>query len=268
MFRATLDLARYAQGITQHRITGVDRASNTFHCSESLSAALGEYTDGGTCWFLSGNSEGQFGTIAAAADQWVRLQDYFDDGYNTGDLVALSGRMYFNSQNLINAVNHVLYDYPIMAIYEGTTEDPFLYRRDTEVYELPDGVDNIRRIEIERNSYSEVPGYTVSHYWRQAGRELHIQPRGAYRNDGKIRIHYVKDHGMILDKGKISGQVDREYLRKMAAVWLWMHEIQMKHKDNPIAVDMYNQARIDEEAMRRRNIPESRLLQKDQCFMW
>jgi hypothetical protein len=54
----------------------------------------------------------------------------------------------------------------------------------------------------------------------------------------------------------------------MANLWLWTHEIQMKHKDNPIAVDMFNQAKMDEDNLNKKNIPENNLLPKDLCYFW
>lgn len=288
MFKATLDLARYAQGLEQHKITGVHRPDNTFRCMTTLSAEMGKYTDGGTCWFLTGACEGLFGRIEAGTDQWIRLQDVFEQQYAAGDNVALSPALYFETQNLVNAINHVLYDYPIMAIYEGTEaapgdyyiEDPdtgymsapgagMRYTREKTVYDIPDPVTrDIRRVEIELNSYRDETEFTICHYWRINGHQLIIQPKGVYKEGGRIRIHYVMEHGPLLNHEVISKQVDRNYLRKMAAVWLWTHEIQIKHKDNPIAVDMFNQARIDEETLRRQNIPAGRLLPKDPCFSW
>ena len=275
LFDATLDLARYAQGIEQHKITQV-RSASTFGCS-TLSARLGEYTNGGTCWFLSGDSEGQFGSIKRAREQVVELEDAFTDGFAVGDSVALSWFHYFNTQNLVNAINHVLYDYPIMAIYEDTTEEPVKYTQDVYEYELPEeiGID-IRRVELQCKNFlypfpQHLPDtFATCHYWQLNGRTLVIDPKWVYKYGGRIRIHYVKDHGEIYDRENqlISEQVDKNYLRKMANLWLWTHEIQMKHKDNPIAVDMYNQAKMDEEALNKKNIPESRLMQKDICYFW
>lgn len=276
LFDATLDLARYAQGIETHKITSAIPSYNRFSCS-SLSARLGEYTNGGTCWFLTGNSEGKFGTITRGREQNIELQDVYEDGFEAGDSVALSWFHYFNTQNLINAINHVLYDYPIMAIYEDTTEEPTTYHHTQYEYELPDevGID-IRRVELQSKNFhfpfpQQLPDtFTICHYWHLNGRTLVIDPHWVYKYGGRIRIYYVKDHGAIIDPETelISEQVDKNYLRKMANLWLWTHEIQMKHKDNPIAVDMFNQAKMDEEALNKKNIPENRLMPKDICYFW
>ena len=275
LFDATLDLARYAQGIEQHKITNV-LSTSAFRC-QTLSAKLGEYTNGGTCWFLTGECEGQFGSIKRGREQIVELEDAFTDGFAVGDSVALSWFHYFNTQNLTNAINHVLYDYPIMAVYEDTTEEPVKYKQDVYEYQLPDevGID-IRRVELQCKNYNfpfpqHLPDtFATCHYWHLNGRTLVIDPKWIYKYGGRIRIHYVKDHGAVYDKENqlISEQVDKNYLRKMANLWLWTHEIQMKHKDNPIAVDLFNQAKMDEEALNKKNIPESRLMQKDICYFW
>ena len=275
LFDATLDLARHAQGIETHKITGVN-GSQKFTCS-TLGARMGEYTGGGTCWFLSGDSKGLFGTIRRAKDQYVELESPTSEGFAVGDSVALSWTHYFNTQNLVNAINHVLYDYPIMDICEDVTEEPTTYQHNQFEYELPEEVTNdIRRVEIQCKNWhllwpSAMPdSFAICHYWHLNGRTLVIDPRFIYKWGGRMRIHYVKEHGMILEPETelISEQVDKTYLRKMANVWLWQHEIQMKHKDNPIAVDMYNQAKMDEDNLNKKNIPENNLLQKDLCYFW
>ena len=275
LFDATLDLARYAQGLEQHKITRV--VSNKAFVCDNLSAKLGEYTNGGTCWFLTGESKGQFGSITRGREQYIELEDVYSDGFAVGDDVALSWFHYFNTQNLINAINHVLYDYPIMDIYEDQTEEPVKYKQSVYEYPLPDEVSiDIRRVELQcKNFHYPFPDsfpdtFVTCHYWHLDGRTLVIDPKWVYKHGGRIRIHYVRDHGPIIDKnnGLISEQVDKNYLRKMANLWLWTHEIQMKHKDNPIAVDMFNQAKMDEDNLNKKNIPESRLMQKDICYFW
>ena len=273
LFDATLDLARYAQGIETHKITGIATPYMRFTCA-SLSSRMGEYTNGGTCWFLSGDSEGEFSEIVKGSNTLIELANYMGNGFSEGDNVALSCFRYFNTQNLINAINHVLYDYPIMEIYEDTTEEPERYHHNEYEYVLPDEVTlDIRRVEIQSKNFQfpwpdPLPDtFTVCHYWQLKGRTLVIDPRWVYKWNGRIKIYYVKDHGFPVE-GMISEQVDKNYLRKMANLWLWTHEIQMKHKDNPIAVDMFNQAKMDEETLLKKNIPESRLMPKDITYFW
>lgn len=275
LFDATLDLARYAQGVETHTITDVSPAYNKFACS-SLSAKLGEYTHGGTAWMLSGSSEGQFRTIKNAHDQIVEVDKSFD-GIEAGDSVALSWFHYFNTQNLINAINHVLYDYPIMEVYGLETDERSMYKHNQFEYELPEEVSiDIRRVEIQSKNFhfpfpQHLPDtFSTCHYWQLNGRTLTIDPHRIYKWGGRIRIHYVKDHGPILNPETelISEQVDKGYLRKMANLWLWTHEIQMKHKDNPIAVDMFNQAKMDEDNYGKKNMPESNLMPKDFTYFW
>ena len=170
LFDATLDLARYAQGTEQHKITQIAELANKFWCS-SLSARMGNFTDGGTVWFLTGNSEGKFGSIMRGKEQMIETYDIFEDGFAVGDSVALSSAFYFNTQNLINAINHVLYDYPIMEIYDDVTDESIHYKHNQFEYELPEEVSlDIRRVEIQSKNwfmpwYNEVPDtFTVCHY--------------------------------------------------------------------------------------------------------
>ena len=294
MFDATLDLARFAQGIEQYKITSVGVGDNNFDC-EGMTARLTEFTEG-TVWFLTGPSAGKFGKILRASNQHIEMADTFEDGFSVGDEVAISCFNYFNLQNLINAINHVLYNYPIMYVYEDLTEQPVKYHHNVYEYELPDEVTNdIRRVELQAKNWlwpfvtpyhmtirkeffdleiaehPEINDYfNICHYWHLTGRTLVIDPRFNYKWGGRLRIYYVKEHGSIIDKDNdtISDQVDKTYLRKMANLWLWTHEIQMKHKDNPVAVDMYNQAKMDEEALAKKNAPSRNLMQKDICYFW
>lgn len=275
LFDATLDLARFAQGIETHKVSDTLTPGLKFACG-SLSAKLGEYTNGGTCWFLTGNAEGIFSEISSASNRMITVNKFIE-GIGVGDTVALSWFHYFNTQNLINAVNHVLYDYPIMEVYEDITDSPQKYTHDVYEYELPKEVTlDIRRVELQSKNFNipfceTLPDtFTVCHYWQLKGRTLVIDPKWMYKYSGRIKIYYVKEHGMIIDPetDMISEQVDKTYLRKMANLWLWQHEIQMKHKDNPIAVDMFNQAKMDEETMNKKNIPESRLMPKDLTYFW
>lgn len=294
MFDVTLDLARFAQGIEQYKISSVGSQYNSFACG-ALSARLTEFKDG-TCWFLTGSSAGKFGRIVRASNTYIELEDIYADGFEVGDEIAISCFNYFSTQNLINAINHVLYTYPIMYVYEDVTEEPQRYYHNVYEYELPEEVTtDIRRVElqvknfnwpfvtpyhmtirkellqVEIDAHPEINDYfNVCHYWHLSGRTLVIDPRFNYQWGGRIRIYFVKEHGPIIDKDTetISDQVDKSYLRKMANLWLWTHEIQMKHKDNPIAVDMYNQAKMDEETLAKKNVPGRNLMQKDICYFW
>ena len=293
LFDVTLDLARYAQGIEQYKITDISPNYDKFSCGV-LSARLSEYT-GGTVWFLTGQSAGKFGKIVRASNQSVELEDAYPDGFAVGDEVAISCFNYFNTQNLINAVNHVLYDYPVMYVFEDETDEPVRYHHNQYEYEIPEAVTtDIRRVELQSKNFlwpwiapyhvtilrdvfdiqvNSVPKindyFNICHYWHLSGRTLVIDPKFNYQWGGRIRLYFVKEHGPIIDKEtEISDQVDKTYLRKMANLWLWTHEIQTKHKDNPISVDMYNQAKMDEETLNKKNVPRSRLMPKDVCYFW
>ena len=159
------------------------------------------------------------------------------------------------------------------AVIEQFPTDVF-WPSGTIVIDLPDEVSiDIRRIELQ-SKFQFPDKFIVGHYWHLEGRKLVIDRRWDYVRDGMIKIHYVKDHGPVYPgtennpQFEIDGQVDKNYLRKMANLWLWTHEIQMKHKDNPIAVDMFNQAKMDEDNLSKKNIPENNLMPKDLCYFW
>ena len=300
LFDTVLDLAQYCQGIEYATISSVSADGKQFTCSD-LAARIGQYTNGGTCFFLDGDSAGQFISITSGGNQWIRLSSAPETTFAEGDHIALSAWRYFDTNRLVSAINHVLYNYPVMAVYDtpilteeelGSGEVPYLYYPWQIEYDIPaDVTTDIRRVEIEcrppmrmdpyhvtiRTNLIELEvqsghqpeAYIICHYWKQEGNKLIIKPHPAYRAEGKFRIHYVKNHGYVFDPAEeLDVTVDPTYIRMMASLFLWSGEIIGTHKDNPIAVDMFNQAKQYEEGLRKKNVPEYKLMQKDTCYYW
>ena len=263
LFDATLDLARNNQGLFHTTITAADSDSKWLWC-EGLDARMGEF---GTIWFLDGNSAGVVAEIESCGNQKIILKKSLDTTYDFGDNVALSASRDFDIHDLINAINHILYSYPIMAYYSN---EKFVYDHKQREYELDrDITTDIRRVQIQ----SSVDPYNLitCHYWRsEPGRLIIYKHSPAYKEGGMIRISYAKPHGYVTPDviDFIDPQVDREYLRLMATLYLWNNEIVVRHKDNLVATDMFNQAKLYEDSIQKKNIPEKNLLPKDFVYQW
>ena len=57
--------------------------------------------------------------------------------------------------------------------------------------------------------------------------------------------------------------VDLNYLRNMAYLYLWRTVIIHQHKDNPIAADLFNEAKLYESEHTKFNTPERNIMIRD-----
>lgn len=253
LFDATLDLGRFAQGTADYKISSI--SGNRIYC-DNLSGRVAEY-GGGTLWFRSGNSEGQFGRIKASLANAIELQDTFPDGFNVGDDITIGSWLEFDTQKLINAVNSVLATYKVLLLNSDLEYDP-----QQRIYELPEDVTNdIRKVVITWDD-----DHIMScHFWKlREDRWLDIYSRRKYPAGSNILLYYVRPHGAIGKEDTIHPQVDPLYLRYMSWLYLCRNLIQNTHKDNLISTDMYNEAKIYERDNSR--MPNKTLIMRDFTF--
>ena len=250
LFDATLDLAAFAKGTEDYTVTSVN--GQTLVCSE-LSGRASEF-GGGTIWIRTGEAAGSFGKIESNAAQTITIKDNFNVA--AGDEITIGAWLEFDTQKLINAVNSVLRTYKIMKCNDELQLDP-----EKEYYELPEGVStDIRRVLIRNKC-----GSYTSHYWRMEDRKLHLYDRHNWRDkEAEIILHYADYHGAVGKEDEISSQVDPVYLRYMSWLYLCRNLLQTVHKDNLVASDMYNEAKIYERDYGR--LPNKSLQLKSMTF--
>ena len=218
LFDVTLDLARQARGVTRYKVTAV---SGKMLRSSRMGNRMGEYLNG-TMWVMTGESKGQFSRIKSAKDDYIIPEDDTLD-IAAGDVIMICQWIDFNLDDLIEAINSVLYRYPIYAWDNSLT-----WNSDQLVYDLPDGVSDIRQVYVANTLDNGT--FTLSHCWQEENKQL--------------RFH------------EIDPTVDLIYLRNMAFLYLWRTVIIIQHKDNPIAADMYNEAKMYESEHQKFNLPE------------
>lgn len=257
LFDATLDLARITRGVRRFKISICDNVTGKIS-SDTMANITGEYV-GGCVWFMTGEDKGRFSRIASATPNSITLEDGFNGGFVKGDVIMVCPWKDFNLDELIDAINSVLYRYPILAMDNSLSWDS-----STMAYPIPADVDDIRRIQIENTN--ENGTYTISHCWT-ADRDGFIRfhtAQGLYKDKGEMQIYYRKLHGEIYeDTDAIDPSVDETYLRNMAFLWLWRNILINQHKDNPIAADMYNEAKTYEQSMGKLNMPERKIIIRD-----
>lgn len=245
LFDVTLDLARHVRGVTRHKVTNVSGNRITSH---RMNNGMGEYLNG-TVWFMTGESAGHFSKIKTAKDDFIIPEDNMSVAI--GDILMMCPWIDFDLDDLIEAINSVLYRYPIYAWDKTLTWDS-----QNLVYDLPDGVSDIRQVKIASSSGSGT--FVTSHKWLEENRQLRFDSAGSlYGDGGEIQIGYRKMHGEVYEAtDEIDPTVDLNYLRNMAFLYLWRNLIIVQHKDNPIAADMYNEAKVYESEYTKFNQPE------------
>ena len=246
LFDVTLDLARHSRGVLRYKITSVEGNGKRLH-SNRMNNRMGEYVNG-SMWVMTGESAGQFSKIRSAKDDYV-IPENDSLTINQDDVIMICPWIDFDLDDLIEAINSVLYRYPIYVWDTSLTWDP-----DKLIYDLPAGVSDIRQVQVANS----IDTYTLSHCWTEENKQLRFHTaQGLYKKDGEIQIGYRKMHGEVYEPtDEIDPSVDLNYLRNMAFLYLWRSIIIVQHKDNPIAADMYNEAKMYEADHSKFNLPE------------
>jgi hypothetical protein len=232
---ATLDLAKHIEEVTPSVATG----GSTTTIIDSTITIPNEYI-GGSYWILSGANAGKCGAIKNVSGGAVTLDVALPGAVVAGDQYAIAVKD-FPLKLLRMAVNAILSTYPIAKFDETLVANVQI-----EDYTLPTGVSDVRRMEIASNDTAPY-SFEVVHRWREYPGKITYY--GDYCGDDagkKIRLTYVGHHGEINDADEINNAVNPNYLRAAASVVLWRNMIQRTHKDNQVAMDLFNEAKMME----------------------
>lgn len=248
LFDVTLDLARHSRGVKRYTVSQVSGNGLTFS-SPTMHNITGEFTNG-SLWVVNGESKGQFARIVRASNQSATIEDVGIE-LAPGDVVMICPWIDFDLDDLIEAINSVLYRYPILAMDNSLSWDS-----NTLTYQLPDGVSDVRQVKVANTLGNGT--YTTSHCWLEENGELRFHTlQGLYSQDGEMQVYYRKMHGEVYEAADVIDPiVDLTYLRNMAFLHLWRSVIIIQHKDNPVAADMYNEAKMYESDHTKFNVPE------------
>lgn len=248
-----LDLAGFALGVETYPAVSYNPTSRTF-IAGGLSGRSGEYSNG-LLWFAQGVDWNVRSIERADGDRVVIDRPLLEDF--TPDEITLSDGRDFQAGAFLNALNAALANYPVMD-----TDDTLRTAADVIHYDLPAAVsDDIRRVEIV-NKFRLI----TNHHWLVQGRQLTIEDARYYPDGAPVFLRYVRPHGRVGYDDPVSRQVHLEYVRYTAYCNLYRSEIQSKHKDNSIAIDLFNEAKAYEKELRDAQIPGSRLLRKDMSY--
>jgi len=243
---AMLEVARLMRDVFDGTATG---GSTTTLEDTSLTMPADYYT-GGTLWILSGDNEGEC----------IEIVEY---GESTFTFAALSnaiaaGVQYAAAPGMYK--KHELKQSVLAALRNARIEiidETLTVVESQEEYALPTGVRDVLSVEIAENA--ETPfTWSKNQYWVETSGSVCFNPdKIPDQSEGnKIRLHYAGGHPDIDDTDSL--QVDVNDIKWSAAVILWRRLMQTTYKDNPVAVEMFNEAKMMEaEALRQmKRVPQ------------
>lgn len=239
MFDATLALARE---ICEHYSGSVTSATTTSLTDSTMQHQAGLFNNG-TVWITSGAQQGSFRKVLSYGNGAVSWSAALGGAPSANDLFTIADQK-FPLHLLRQAINTILLDYPIEKVDTSLTIDIQNY----DEINLPAGVSNLLTVEIASNDASPY-GWVKNQTWRETGHGLDIYD-GLYQSDDgkKIRLIYEGKHGVVDDTQAINPLVDSQYLTYAAEAWIWRNYVLKFKKDDPLAMDMLNEAKFLEAA--------------------
>jgi len=144
----------------------------------------------------------------------------------------------FTVNEIKQAVLSILRQRPVEYVDETMTA-----ASGTLEYTLPAGVSGIRRMIVDG---------TINQHWREQNGELVFLKAPA---DGVISIYYYIPQGTIALTTTVNAKYDYDWLKWSAVVNLLRMKVQRVHKDNPILMELLNEAKTEEQKARAASRP-------------
>ena len=234
LFDATLELARFCSDC----LSGIATGGTTQGLSDSsLTAPADKYKDG-TVFITSGANMGKTAIVDTQMEDSIDFKTALSSTISAGDAytLAMSTFPLYRLQEAVNAaISHILI---------SKTDQTLTVSNLTNILTLPAGVSDVRRVEIA--GQSTAPFYFAPIYsWFERGGTIEISS-GMLAEDNlmPIRLTYASEHGPVTGSAVINPCILSEYVKAAAAVYLWRNILERSHKDNPIAMDMLNEAKV------------------------
>jgi len=248
-----LDVAEILGGVRTGTATGgsISTLVDTYRTEPA------EYWKGGTLFLLSGNSIGLATRVLAFSE-------------NTLTITAVAADKALAATNLY-AVAPPAYPYDVMQIaiqraldeigYASTYDESILVTASTNTYTIPTGKTGILRVEVATSTTAPY-SYQINNYWQENNGYLYFDPNKAPSTVGmKIRIWYRTPHtDLIAYTTVISGDLDLEWLKWLAVVNVYRDTLSKISKDDPILIDLMNQAMAKERELHERHRHKSNYL--------
>jgi hypothetical protein len=255
-----LDVARLMGTVREG--TATDGSETTL--IDTLLDEPADYFTKGTLWILTGDNEGLCTIVKTFAENTITIDSGLvavDDldveiPIAAGDEYAVATPE-FPKHKLKQAALSALKHNPILL-----TDDNLVVTANTKEYTLPDGVSNIRRVEVATEA-SAPYSFTPNMSWREWNGKLIFDNEPT--DTGKIiRLWYEGFHGVIDEDEEILSSADVEWVKWSSVAFLYRDLITRINKDNPTDLDLLNEAKIQEaEAKRNANKHALRSMPRD-----
>lgn len=202
-------------GILRHGTASTSGTTTTLVNSGALEPT--GYYDGGTIWFISGDLAGKTAVITT----WV-LGSTYTFTYPTQSAATASGNRYavatkeYRRDMLVNALNVALAEVGPFDNFDQTLTTVL----DQEIYTLPAGVDNVKRVEIATSATSPYKWEAVHRNWHEENGYLYLSDSHLPGTAGlPIRLTWTGGHTNVnADTDEISEDVNEDLLAALAAL--------------------------------------------------
>jgi len=153
-----------------------------------------DYFNNGTIFIRSGTYTGQTARVIdyTQSNGYIYVAPTGSSNFGYIDAGVYYSITNENREALVQAINQALFD-----MGECTTVDDTLsVVEDTQVYTLPAGVSNVKRIAIA-NRVDDPVEYHRSYNWHEHGGKLYIDDTILQPAGNTIRLYYIKRHGEV-----------------------------------------------------------------------
>lgn len=206
---------------------GVATAATVNSVTDALISVDGGEFIGGLLVIASGDAHGDVRKIVSNRDGVIVVDRDFSETILPGDNFFVSPVPY---QRLLQALNS--------AANSGSailTDATLVGVRDTYTYSLPAGVSNVLRVAVENSGYNR--------YWHELGNTLVFSRGKQPAEDAVVTLYYRGRVTLNWTTDEITTSVNPDWMKWAGVAQFWRAELEITHKDNPVAVDMMNEAR-------------------------
>lgn len=216
---------------------GAAENGTTTTLKDSALSPSGKYNDG-TLWVLSGDNAGLCVKVTTHIGDTLTLDTTLTDAIAAGDEYAVAVGSLFPLNELKAAVMQALQDQPVMRINDTGLQTA----ENTLRYNLPDGVSDVRRVAYldDDDSYKVL----LDWYENTAGGELVFYSQPEAGKD--LILFYAGRHPWKALNEHIDGSIPMNWLKWAAVVKLYRNYIVKFRKDNPTALELFNEAKMEE----------------------
>ena len=207
---------------------GTQGSASTFSIADTtLSEAAGHWT-GGTIFLLTGDSAGLVIDGITHTEHLLSFTTIYPPDTVAKDVAYAVADATFPKDRLIEAINRAY------TSAEVLTKDTSQTINDDDVIELDAGIGNVRRVVVDGED---------SHYWSEMSGYIIFADGKEPGSSDEIEVWYPAHLSELDTDGVIVDEVDQAWLKWAAVVNLWRWHIQKVDKDDPIALDMLNEAK-------------------------